>query len=465
MAKYTGVTSTYLLDKSYEILIESFNKFNIPEDQESSALEALREYVDDLIPALRSFINAEHKHDKLTVLGMLKKLETTLLSLKLWNNLDFDPDESIEEIENFKVTEWEDIEELVAESLDLTRSYAMYLAPSSLIELNRQLTHTLQLVSDLRDENSMLKDSLSSLEISNLELVNSTKAEISDVKNKAISQLNSITVDVNQNIDSKLQDKIHLFETLQNDYTRALNSSKQEFESQLEGLNSKLESAIKKEVRTFANQKEKLTQVLGSLSEFRRAKSDIAHADEQRTEADKLRKSGLRFMALPMIAFFVFFVSLDSSATSFGLKFTLPPDFSGYFLRFLTILLFSSPSVYMLKESAYHRKQELIYRNRGVQLGSIGAYLDDVPPEMKNKLKSDLVKFFYGPVDNSKADVSHVPDIIQQIKEVAQVSKSLSKVLPINQSESKNNSGIVTSKEQIPTASKTKEPEHRLTGN
>ncbi|TOP74300.1 hypothetical protein CGH11_04125, partial [Vibrio parahaemolyticus] len=60
MAKYTGVTSTYLLDKSYEILIESFNKFNIPEDQESSALEALREYVDDLIPALRSFINAEH---------------------------------------------------------------------------------------------------------------------------------------------------------------------------------------------------------------------------------------------------------------------------------------------------------------------------------------------------------------------------------------------------------------------
>ncbi|TOP62540.1 hypothetical protein CGH11_25860, partial [Vibrio parahaemolyticus] len=71
-------------------------------------------------------------------------------------------------IENFKVTEWEHIEELVAESLDLTRSYAMYLAPSSLIELNRQLTHTLQLVSDLRDENSMLKDSLSSLEISNL---------------------------------------------------------------------------------------------------------------------------------------------------------------------------------------------------------------------------------------------------------------------------------------------------------
>ncbi|ELA7195452.1 hypothetical protein RAL08_004007 [Vibrio parahaemolyticus] len=430
--QYKILPSTYTLKINYTNLHESIHEFVIPETNKSS-IKRLAHFLSILSASLQAFLQDKSVSDRLVTLEKLRAIENALLSIKVW--YDYDVEDELSGFESFDLPAWLIIEEKVIECLTLTRSHAVYLAPLSVLDLNRMLSLASQSISKLQEENVELQDSISNLKIKNNELINTAKTDIFEAKNKTVSEINSITIDITNKVDSKLQENLHSLETLKQDYDRDLKISQQGFDSQLDELNKKLESAIRKEVREFANQKDKLTQVLGSLSEFRRAKSDISHADEQRNEADNLRKYGLILMGLPMVAFFLFFVSVDFGKSNLSLVFTLPPDISGYFLRFLTVLLFSSPSVYLLKESAYHRRQELIYRNRGVQLGSIGAYLDDVPPEMRNKLKSDLVKIFYGPVDNRKADVSNVPDIIQQIKEVAQVSKSLSKVIPTNQNQ------------------------------
>ncbi|HIF9365925.1 TPA: hypothetical protein ACX6RZ_001879 [Photobacterium damselae] len=211
-------------------------------------------------------------------------------------------------------------------------------------------------------------------------------------------------------------------------FNETLKEKTSHLKKEIDKIEDKLHIEIKKEVKEFANQKNKLTSILGSLSEFRRAKSDISHAESQKIEANNFRFFGLLSMSLPIIAFMLFFVQINNDNNIYSLVFNFPDNVSGYFLRFLTIILFSSPSIYLLKESAYHRKQELIYRNRGIQLSSIGAYLDDLPEDVRTTLKCDLVNVFYGPADG-KADVSHIPDIIKQIKEVALVSKSLGNIV------------------------------------
>ncbi|PKG37114.1 hypothetical protein [Psychromonas sp. Urea-02u-13] len=100
------------------------------------------------------------------------------------------------------------------------------------------------------------------------------------------------------------------------------------------------------------------------------------------------------------------------------------PNLIDFVFRFMTVLLVSSPAIYMLKESAAHRGKENLYRQRGTQLVTISGYLSDLKDEPKAEVKKQLAKNFFS-FHDGKADTSNVPDFIKNMNEAISLAKSI----------------------------------------
>ncbi|MFA1573940.1 coiled-coil domain-containing protein [Vibrio cyclitrophicus] len=433
MTQVNAVKSGHEISTNGQKLVSYLETFDSPKG-DAKLVNKLNNDLNNFIQEANTFTETYTKISYSEEFFLLQKLDTKLISLSVWIPFNLKNGVKISDI-GISEDSWESLKQKIDEYRDDIKSYLVNLAPSAIKKTHDEVTLLTRSLKEINEGQSELTTTLKQLEINNINLIQNASLEankeLAELRNSAKSELDTTKMKLlesfNQEVSSetvKLETAIHVLEdTLVTEITDIQDS----LDKRVVSLNSELEKAIRVEVKSFANQKNKLTQVLGSLSEFRRAKSDIANADYQRQQADNLRVYGLTSMLLPLFAFVLFFVSVEQQGGSYSTVVNLPSDVSGYFIRFLTIILFSSPSVYLLKESAYHRKQELVYRNRGVQLGSIGAFLEDVPTEVKTTIKQDLVKTFYGPADG-KADVSNVPDMVQQIKDVALLSKSLNKI-------------------------------------
>ncbi|MUK91661.1 hypothetical protein GNP80_04285 [Aliivibrio fischeri] len=327
----------------------------------------------------------------------------------------------------------------------------------SVIELNlSSINNELEKLNDkLVSIENKTNYSLKEIQISNIDLINneklSLKNDIQDIFHSSTEIANESFEKLHRKFEERTNNQLKNINSKINNidfqYQDTINKQKSNFINEINELKKSLHKDIKNEVHSFANQKNKLTEILGSLSEFRRSKSDIDQAEKEGKTANRFRWIGLILMFLPLISFIAFFVGykLDAEGVE-SLVFTFPDETTGYFLRFLTIVLFSSPSVYLLKESAYHRKQERHYRERGLQLASIGPFLDDFTPEQRVQAKNNLLKTFYC-TNDGKADTSNVPDIIKQIQDVAKLSKSLSKIVPTHRQD--NNQPQTSTNEQM----------------
>lgn len=175
----------------------------------------------------------------------------------------------------------------------------------------------------------------------------------------------------------------------------------------------RLEDNIRSEVKGFANQKNKLVNLVGSLSALSRAKEDLHRAKIEADKADVFRLVGIGLMILPLVMFVILF--LKQTDAGFELNFT--HDAFGMIGKFFSILLFSSPFIYLLKESAYHRRIELKYRTRGIQLASFDGFIEDLDIESKKKIKDDLASHFFGS-EEVIVNTGNIPNTLQEIKEL-----------------------------------------------
>ncbi|MEZ8138699.1 hypothetical protein ACED34_24650, partial [Vibrio splendidus] len=328
---------------------------------------------------------------------------------------------------------------LFATNVDATLVYSSTYALKEVVGQVSSLTKT---NTAYRTEILELKKSLAEVKVANLEkidtIVSNTNIELLELKSafnhQSKSEIEALLQGINETVDEKFSEHSNKLIDSTKKFNLELKQEKLDWitgvEDNIEDLNSEigaiqnsLHSQIRAEVKEFANQKNRLTAILGSLSQFRRSKSDIDQAENEKSAANIFRWFGLGLMLLPLTIFMLFFVAVDTSTLNkISLMFTFPDELSGYLLRFLTIILFSSPSVYLLKESAYHRKQERHYRERGLQLASIDPFLEDFTPEKRMEAKTKLMNSFYAPNDG-KADTSNVPDMVQQIRDVATLSK------------------------------------------
>lgn len=182
---------------------------------------------------------------------------------------------------------------------------------------------------------------------------------------------------------------------------------------------------INKEVQAFETKRKDMDELLEKVGLAKDADVTISQANAEEETANKLRNRGLIAMYGSILVLVLLF------SEYLGLTFwneTPPKSLSdltleAFTIRFMTVLLLSSPAVYMLKESAVHRAKENLYRQRGTQLLTIRGYLSDLPDKERTEVKQDLAKNFFS-FHDGKADTQNVPDFLRDMKEAAGIAKS-----------------------------------------
>ncbi|WP_153029962.1 hypothetical protein [Aliivibrio fischeri] len=275
----------------------------------------------------------------------------------------------------------------------------------------------------------------------------------SDINNKLIKFNNDIdktnkeiTEEINNEqarfINNLTEHGNKLKENLDNLSNRISNDVEENVKKQLSDTKEELD-AIKEQSKDYKIRFEKLYELMkgmyGVAGDGKLADYNNKQANIEKASADKLRTIGIRWLTLPIVVTLGFILHyMIAKGVVLNIEWIIT--------RFLTVSISASLAIYMLKESASHRAKENLYRQRGTQLATIGAYIADFPDEQeKMKLKTSLVNNFYS-FHNGKADTSNVPDLNAQIKEIVTISKSLSKIIP-TQPQDKS---VVSTKEEKP---------------
>ena len=150
----------------------------------------------------------------------------------------------------------------------------------------------------------------------------------------------------------------------------------------LEDATQKTESIVS-EIEEKQREAEQIVNLVGNIGLTGNFKGA---GDVEKTEADFLRKVAL--WCFGGSALIVGVVLLLSNAGHF--------DFLQALFRLFAALVLLIPGTYAAKESAKHRILEARHRRSQLELASIGAYLEDLPPEQRHKLKAELTERFFG---------------------------------------------------------------------
>lgn len=225
-----------------------------------------------------------------------------------------------------------------------------------------------------------------------------------------------------KNIENINKSTNNSLKSITSEKDKTLSSFRETVQNEVSSINEK----INIEVGEFENKKNEIIQILGDISTAHQSNANRNQADKEKVDADKFRKYGL--IGLICVIFLSIWLFNDYIHI-FG-----KPDgeipkiselgISWFTLRFMTITLLTAPCIYMLKESASHRAKENLYRQRGTQLSSIGAYLDELRPEERAQMKKELATNFFS-FHDGKADVSNVPDFLKNLGEAVKLANSI----------------------------------------
>ena len=194
---------------------------------------------------------------------------------------------------------------------------------------------------------------------------------------------------------------------------------------QLEEKVSSINQRIEDEISIFESKRSDMDSLLEKVGLAKDAEVTISQAEEEKKAADKLRNWGLIAMYASILTLVILFSEYVGLTWWVENPQTLSDlTLEAFAIRFMTVILISSPAVYMLKESAVHREKENLYRQRGTQLLTIRGYLADIPDKERTEVKQQLAKNFFS-FHNGKADTSSVPDFIRDMKEAMTIAKSL----------------------------------------
>lgn len=230
--------------------------------------------------------------------------------------------------------------------------------------------------------------------------------------------------DILTSIQSNADNYIH---DIQNKQTEIINK----FKSDISREASVLELKINNEISKFESKNDAINALLEKVGLAKDAEVTITQADNELKTADRLRKTGLFIMGisiLMLIYLFRHYIGIGTPPENLPKLGELGIEF--FAIRFMTVILVSSPAIYLLKESATHRSKENLYRQRGTQLLTIRGYLADMPENQKCEIKHKLASNFFS-FHDGKVDTSNVPDFINNMSEAIKIAKSLN----TNQSE------------------------------
>ncbi|MFH4643314.1 MULTISPECIES: hypothetical protein [Vibrio harveyi group] len=268
-----------------------------------------------------------------------------------------------------------------------------------------------------------IKESLDS--ISDHEL-NNIRQSIHEVQRRALENIRTASSD----ISSSFQD--HLSETI--------DSFDKHYNSKISSINKRIDD----EVKAFELKRGDMDALLEKVGIAQDADVTITQANKELKSATWLRWTGLSFMCCSialLIYFFRYYIGFSDVPEGVTLPDLKDLGFEFFALRFMTVILVSSPAIYLLKESAAHRAKENLYRQRGTQLLTIRGYLADLSDEQRSEVKHKLAENFFS-FHNGKVDTSNVPDFIKNMNEAVKLAHAI-KAPPANEPNKKEQTNTV----------------------
>ena len=298
----------------------------------------------------------------------------------------------------------------------------------------------------LRKETSSLSEAVTLYRSSTEKII----SDLMEKKNQIFSDYKSVSKHSNE-VDQKLselsssidQQKLRL-DSIISDYQRQFSDSegkrREQFVNQLtDQLNgfTNTQKEIDGKVKDFFDKQK--TEANGILETFSKdAKEIIATLEEKRKQASDLvqvignigvtgnfnkianqeRKTAniLRIIALLLmlgifgIVFLIVFITIKEGV-----------DWRLILFRMSAAIVLGFPAWYAAHESSIHRKNEIRNRKIELELASIDPYLEKLPDDIKQGLKSKLTERFFGQKDNMEIKEDDLPKgIIEIIKLVIQ---------------------------------------------
>ncbi|HCG7253249.1 hypothetical protein ACEV7Y_01785 [Vibrio parahaemolyticus] len=253
------------------------------------------------------------------------------------------------------------------------------------------------------DQTKELLDSISENELSNI------RQSIHEVQRRALENIRTES----SNVSSSFQD--HLSNTL--------DSFDKHYNSKISGINKRIDD----EVKAFELKRGDMDALLEKVGIAQDADVTITQANKELKSATWLRWTGLGFMCCSialLIYFFRYYIGFSDVPEGVKLPDLKDLGFEFFALRFMTVILVSSPAIYLLKESATHRAKENLYRQRGTQLLTIRGYLADLSDEQRSEVKHKLAENFFS-FHNGKVDTSNVPDFIKNMNEAVKLAHAI----------------------------------------
>ncbi|ENO3979200.1 hypothetical protein ACBI01_003393 [Aeromonas veronii] len=163
-----------------------------------------------------------------------------------------------------------------------------------------------------------------------------------------------------------------------------------------------MQIGIKKQIRIFSEAHKKLNSLLEVAGSDILSKENLQQAEQERKEADYLRKAGFGFLVAAVI-----YIAIEVGLLIHG---DSDVTIERVLIRLIVTLVLMIPSAYLLKESARHRADERNFRKKGIHLATIDSYLANFDDASKLDIKRQLTANFFDNND-SVVDYSTVPDM------------------------------------------------------
>lgn len=349
----------------------------------------------------------------------------------------------------------------VSDLRDIFRGYLISISTDRLARTNRTVE---QLAKDQKSYDQKQIDKFENLEhkIASIKLENEELTSKSETHFETVMQDVSNSIEKIYSLSSKLQQDLsdqalahvrstqHATKSFESDVTNLTSNAQVTLNKQLDNLSETLESKRDSLIREIENKLDLAVQdrqkeiddlkrkteedhrafkaiyheMVGMFEEAgdeKLARHNLEQATHEKEAADRLRNFGIGLLFVVVGSAIFFLIQLTTIENAGILDWFLP--------RFLTLTFCTAPAVYILKESASHRHKENLYRQRGTQLATLGAYLGDFNHDKKMDVKGDLAKNFYT-FNDGKADTSNVPDFIAQLKDVATAARTFNRISP-----------------------------------
>ncbi|MBY7883440.1 hypothetical protein KW425_06970 [Vibrio fluvialis] len=188
-----------------------------------------------------------------------------------------------------------------------------------------------------------------------------------------------------------------------------------------------MQSRIDEVVLRFSDKQRVIDAYFSELGIAKEGEVYLDRAQKEERYANKLRNTGISLLiaSIALLGYlFKDYLGFGHELTDEYVRSLKALGTEIFFLRLFSVLLLTTPAIYLLKESSSHRNKENIYRQRGTQIISLPSYLEGLDDREKAALKHELAKSFFS-FHNGKSDTKNVPDFIRDMKDVVAMAKAI----------------------------------------